>query len=142
MTGSEAPALRLRDKSAVVGWTFQNLSAFIVTFTVPYLIDDGYAGLHSKLGFIYGAIGALGLIWAFFCFPELKGRSLEEIDEMFLANVPARKFRGKLNTLSLHFTGVLKQRMLMQKKQIINLLSEVWDTRLQNWKTMVVMLKV
>ncbi|PCH00783.1 Major facilitator superfamily domain, general substrate transporter [Penicillium occitanis (nom. inval.)] len=94
LTGAEVPALRLRDKSAVIGWTFQNLAAFVVTFTVPYLIDASYANLQSKLGFIYGAIGVLGLIWAYFSFPELMGRSLEEIDEMFVAKLPARKFRN------------------------------------------------
>ncbi|GAM36044.1 fumarylacetoacetate hydrolase [Talaromyces pinophilus] len=78
----------------VIGWTFQNLAAFVVTFTVPYLIDASYANLQSKLGFIYGAIGVLGLIWAYFSFPELMGRSLEEIDEMFVAKLPARKFRN------------------------------------------------
>lgn len=67
----------------------------MVTFTVPYLIDASYANLQSKLGFIYGAIGVLGLIWAYFSFPELMGRSLEEIDEMFVAKLPARKFRSK-----------------------------------------------
>lgn len=89
------PALYLREKSAVVGWSLQNLWNFVVSFVVPYLLNDDYAGLHSKVGFIFGAICFLGVVWAWFCFPELKGRSLEEIDEMFLAKLPTRKFRGK-----------------------------------------------
>jgi hypothetical protein len=30
----------------------------------------------------------------YFFFPEVKGRSLEEIDELFEARIPARKFRS------------------------------------------------
>jgi hypothetical protein len=78
-----------------VGWTFQNIWAFVISFTVPYLLDAKYAGLHSKVAFIYGGIAILGLIWAWLFFPELKSRSLEEIDEMFIAKVPARKFKSK-----------------------------------------------
>lgn len=72
--GAELPSLHLRDKSAFVGWSIQNLAAFVVTFTVPYLLDEPYAALHSKVGFIYGAICLLGLVWAWFEFPELMGR--------------------------------------------------------------------
>lgn len=31
--------------------------------------------------------------WVWFYLPETKGRKLEEIDEMFEAKLPARKFR-------------------------------------------------
>ncbi|EED12347.1 sugar transporter, putative [Talaromyces stipitatus ATCC 10500] len=93
LTGAETPSPRLRDKSAIVGWSFQNLWAFVVTFVVPYLISDSYVGLHSKVGFIFGSICVVALVWAYFFFPELKGRSLEEVDEFFQARVSAKKSR-------------------------------------------------
>ena len=31
----------------------------------------------------------------FFVFPELKGRTAAEVDEMFEARLPARKFKGE-----------------------------------------------
>ena len=34
----------------------------------------------------------LSLIWGFFFLPELKNRSLEELEELFAAKVPLRKF--------------------------------------------------
>lgn len=34
---------------------------------------------------------AAAFVW--FCLPEVKGRTLEEIDEMFEKRLPARKFR-------------------------------------------------
>jgi MFS transporter, SP family, sugar:H+ symporter len=35
----------------------------------------------------------IAAVWVFFFLPEVKGRSLEEIDEMFEQRLPARKFR-------------------------------------------------
>lgn len=32
-------------------------------------------------------------MWVYFYLPEIKNRTLEEIDEMFDARLPARKFR-------------------------------------------------
>ena len=34
----------------------------------------------------------LSLVWGFFFLPELKNRSLEELEEMFEARLPLRKF--------------------------------------------------
>lgn len=38
----------------------------------------------------------MGLVWGFFCMPEMAKKSLEEIDEMFAAGVPAWKSRREL----------------------------------------------
>lgn len=33
------------------------------------------------------------MVWVYFYLPEIKNRTLEEIDEMFEARLPARRFR-------------------------------------------------
>ena len=33
------------------------------------------------------------MVWIYFYLPEIKNRTLEEIDEMFEARLPGRKFR-------------------------------------------------
>lgn len=66
--------------------------SFVVSFTFPYLLET--AGLQSQVGFIYGSICFLALIWGYFYLPELKGRSLEELEEMFAAKLPLRKFKN------------------------------------------------
>jgi MFS transporter, SP family, sugar:H+ symporter len=80
----------------VVSWTVQNITNFVSAFTVPYLLNPGYANLKSKVGFIYGSIGMCGIVWAFFFYPELKQRSLEEIDEMMRQDVPARRTKCEI----------------------------------------------
>ena len=55
-------------------------------------MDAPYANLGSQVGFIYGAMSFLSLVFGWSFLPELKNRSLEEIENMFEANVPLRKF--------------------------------------------------
>lgn len=75
----------------MMAWTVNNFSNFIATFTLPYLMNPGYGNLGPKVGFIYGSFSLISVVWGFFYFPELKGRTLDEADMMFRANVPARK---------------------------------------------------
>lgn len=44
-------------------------------------------------GWIWGPSCFITVIWVYFYLPEIKNRTLEEIDEMFEARLPARKFR-------------------------------------------------
>ena len=64
----------------------------LITYVNPYVQDQGYGNLGARVGFVYGGCSFLALLWAFFFLPELKGRSLEELDEMFAARVPTSKF--------------------------------------------------
>lgn len=73
---------------------------FAVVFSVPYLLSPSYADLGSKTGFIFGGITALGVVWVALCMPELKGRNLEEIDQLFDAKVSAWKM-SKFETTGL-----------------------------------------
>ncbi|KAJ5090801.1 hypothetical protein N7532_009485 [Penicillium argentinense] len=93
VTAAEVPHLRLRDKNALMVYCTQFIFDFIVTLTLPYLMDAGEANLQSRVGFIYGGCGLLGLCWAYFCLPDMTGRSLEELEEMWAERVPAREFR-------------------------------------------------
>ncbi|KAJ5980362.1 hypothetical protein N7481_007660 [Penicillium waksmanii] len=93
VTAAEVPHLRLRDKNALMVYCTQFVFDFIVTLTLPYLLNADYANLQSKVGFIYGSCGILGLTWAYFCLPDMAGRSLEELEQMWTENVPARAFR-------------------------------------------------
>ncbi|CDH11783.1 related to RGT2-Sensor of high external glucose concentrations [Zygosaccharomyces bailii ISA1307] len=89
---SEVPSLKLKDKTYRVGMLINILFAFLVAFTLPYLLNKPYANLQAKVGFIYGAFSTLGLIYTYFFIPECKGKSLEEVDFCFYKGVPLRQF--------------------------------------------------
>ncbi|KAH7324253.1 general substrate transporter [Stachybotrys elegans] len=94
---AEIPHTSLRDKSNMLFWSCSNIGNFVTTFTVPYLIRSPGANLGSRVGFIYGSIAAVFLVLLFFFVPEMTGKSLEEIDEMFERRIPAwqsRNFRA------------------------------------------------
>ncbi|KAL2835596.1 general substrate transporter [Aspergillus pseudoustus] len=89
---TELPASRLRDKTQRVASIVNIATNFIFSFTTPYLLNAPYANLHSKVGFIFGSIACCSLVFAYFCVPEMKGRSLEEINTMFQEGVALRDF--------------------------------------------------
>lgn len=65
----------------------------MTTFTAPYFINPDSLNWGPKYGYIWAPSCFLTAVWLYFYFPEVKGRSLEEIDELFEAQIPARKFR-------------------------------------------------
>lgn len=44
------------------------------------------------MGFIFGAIAFLSLIFTYFCVPECKGKTLEQVDWLFKNGVRLRDF--------------------------------------------------
>lgn len=89
---TELPALRLRDHTLRLGFVVNVVMNFAISFSVPYLIYDQYAGLQSKVGFIYGSLAALALLFTWFFVPECKGKTLEQVDFMFTKGVKLRNF--------------------------------------------------
>lgn len=47
------------------------------------------ANLGGRVGFIYGSMAACACLFAIFCIPECKGRSLEEVNLLFKHRVSA-----------------------------------------------------
>lgn len=56
-------------------------------------MDDAYAGLGPRVGFIFGTVAFVAVSFSWFCVPECSGRTLEEIDRLFLEGVPIRSFK-------------------------------------------------
>ncbi|RAK97661.1 putative sugar transporter [Aspergillus ibericus CBS 121593] len=92
VVATELPALRLRDKTLQLGFTVNVVSNFVVNFTIPYLVDEEYADLESKVGFIFGSISVCAFVTTYLFVPECRGKTLEEIDVMFKSGVKLRKF--------------------------------------------------
>ncbi|KAK4247643.1 general substrate transporter [Corynascus novoguineensis] len=93
LAGGEIPSQRLRSYTfglaAAVGFFF----AWLTTFTAPYFINPESLNWGPRYGYIWFPSCVVATLWVFFFLPETKGRTLEEIDEMFEARLPARKFR-------------------------------------------------
>lgn len=51
-------------------------------------------GQGARYGYIWAASNLVCVGFFYIFMPEMKGRSLEELDEIFAARVPARKFQS------------------------------------------------
>ena len=57
--------------------------AFITVFNIPYLQAGPVIALGPRLGYVFMVLAILSFFFFVFFLPELKGRSLEEVDELF-----------------------------------------------------------
>lgn len=92
VVAAEIPSSRLRDQTYVLGSAFNIVVQFAISFSIPYLLYEPYAALGSKVGFIFGATAVCTLLFTLLCVPECKGKSLDEIDQLFIQGTPLRKF--------------------------------------------------
>lgn len=88
----ETSTRRVVEKTSNLAVSLSVVAAFLVSFTAPYLLNAPYGNLHGKVGFIYGSLSILFTFLTWTSVPEMKGRSLEEIDVLYAQNVPTRKF--------------------------------------------------
>jgi hypothetical protein len=92
LTGGEIPSQRLRSHTFGLAAAVGFAGAWLTTFTAPYFINPQSLGWGPKYGFIWAPSCVIAATWVFFFLPEVKNRTLEEIDEMFEARLSPRKF--------------------------------------------------
>lgn len=71
---------------AAANWSFN----FFIGFATPFITS----GIGFAYGYVFAACNALAVLLVFFFLPETSGRSLEEIDTMFLLEVRPWKSSG------------------------------------------------
>ena len=68
----ECSATRVRGKTIAIATAVQALVGIVMTIAIPYMINPDQANLRGKLGFFFGGLAALCLIWSYFRVPETK----------------------------------------------------------------------
>jgi len=96
--GAELTSQRLRSYTIGLGSALNFILAWSVTFTAPYFINVANLNWGPKYCWIWFVSCFVMVTWFWFFLPETKDRTLEELDELFEAKVPARKFRGYVCT--------------------------------------------
>lgn len=92
LSGGELPTQRLRSHTFGLAASAGFVGAWLTTFTAPYFINPAAMNWGPRYGFIWAPSCAIAATWVFFFLPEVKNRTLEEIDEMFEARLSARQF--------------------------------------------------
>ncbi|KAF7555987.1 hypothetical protein G7Z17_g1715 [Cylindrodendrum hubeiense] len=93
LVGGEIPSQRLRSHTFGLAAAVGFLGAWLITFTAPYFINPSSLNWGPRYGYIWFPSCIIAAAWVYFFLPEVKGRTLEEIDQMFNQQLPARKFR-------------------------------------------------
>jgi hypothetical protein len=66
-------------------------SNWIFNFALSYFVPPAFVNIQWKVYIVFGVFCTAMAIHTFFCFPETAGKTLEDIEEMFLVGVPAWK---------------------------------------------------
>ncbi|OJJ97680.1 hypothetical protein ASPACDRAFT_62658 [Aspergillus aculeatus ATCC 16872] len=82
------PAAAVREKMVTLAGFAAYGTGLVIVFVNPYT----QAAIGGSVAFIYGGLSVVATVFVWFVVPELKQRSLEEIDEMFAERVSARAF--------------------------------------------------
>ncbi|KAF2813059.1 sugar transporter [Mytilinidion resinicola] len=88
----EVSATEVRAKTIAISTAVQAVLGIAMTVAIPYLMNPDQANVKGKLGFFFGGLACISLVWAFFRIPETKGRTYEELDIMFERGVRTRDF--------------------------------------------------
>ncbi|CAI7615387.1 unnamed protein product [Penicillium manginii] len=91
---TELVSSRLRAWTVGTATSLGYLLAWLVNFCTPYFINPEHLNWGARYGYIWTASNLLCVVFFYFFMPEMKGRSLEELDEIFAARIPARKFES------------------------------------------------
>ncbi|TVY82966.1 putative glucose transporter rco-3, partial [Lachnellula suecica] len=90
---TELVSSRLRAWTVGTATSLGYLLAWLVGFCTPYFINPTELNWGPKYGYIWAASNALCVVFFYFFMPEMKGRSLEELDEIFAARTSVKKFK-------------------------------------------------
>jgi len=101
ITGEIFP-LQVRAKAMSLSVASNWLWNFGIGYATPFLVNvgPGNAGLQAKVFFIWGSTCFCCFIFTYFCIPETKGLSLEQIDLMYQHTTPLKslEYRRRLMT--------------------------------------------
>ncbi|KPI37682.1 General alpha-glucoside permease [Cyphellophora attinorum] len=75
-----------------MGTAMNGLSGAVWSFALPYCINPDEGNLGGNVAFIFMGLMVISTTFVWFYYPETKGRSFEEIDELFRRKVKPRHF--------------------------------------------------
>lgn len=90
----EVSSTRLRSKTICLARNTYYIAIVVANSIEPYMMNPAAWNWSGKTGFFWFSFAFLTFVWGFFRLTETKGRTFEELDIMFAAGVPTRKFQA------------------------------------------------
>lgn len=92
----------------------------IIRLVTPYMVDADHGNLRSKVFFVWGSTCVLGLLFAYFCVPETKGLSLEEVDRMMEETTPRTSKSWIPHSTYVHEAGLVGKGSVTLRPTVAN----------------------
>lgn len=89
---AEVPSAKLRGMTIALSAVTVHAASIVILTIVPYMMNEDQGNWRGKIGFFFAGLGFLSTIYCFFCLPETRGRTFDELDILFERKVPSRKF--------------------------------------------------
>ncbi|ETN41103.1 uncharacterized protein HMPREF1541_03038 [Cyphellophora europaea CBS 101466] len=96
---AEVPSQKLRSQTVGLAQGINFIFAWLLTYCTPYFINPEALNWGPKYCYIWGGSNLILAVFVFFFIPETKGRSLEQLDELFENRVATRKFAAYVTNL-------------------------------------------
>lgn len=90
---AEVSTPRLRSPTQAIANMTSSIISTIVIFVIPFMVNPDAANLKTNATFIFAGLSTVCSVIVYLFFPELKGRSFYELDEMFGTKVKTRDFK-------------------------------------------------
>ncbi|KAJ5258459.1 hypothetical protein N7524_010015 [Penicillium chrysogenum] len=87
---AEVPPSQVREKTVALSGLGAYITGLIIVFVNPYT----QAKIGGRVAFIYGALSIASFAFAWLFIPEMKQRTLEQIEEMFQDGIATRSFKS------------------------------------------------
>ncbi|KAF2265208.1 general substrate transporter [Lojkania enalia] len=126
---TELVSTRLRAWTVGSATSLGYFLAWLNAFCTPYFINPQNLGWGAKYGYIWAGSNFLCVLFFFFCMPEMKGRTLEEIDELFANKVSVFKFKSYQTTIGNEAAREVEEKVFEQKGAVTEIRERVSGER-------------
>ncbi|CAG7916585.1 unnamed protein product [Penicillium olsonii] len=75
LLGAEIPNSAVREKTQSIGTAWNVIWAFVTNFIIPYLMER----IHFGVGWVFGSVSLVALLYTFFFLPETKAEHLRSL---------------------------------------------------------------
>ncbi|KAL4865922.1 hypothetical protein BDV12DRAFT_187832 [Aspergillus spectabilis] len=91
---AEVSSARLRGFTIALATVSCYIWSVVFAVVIPYAMNEDEGNWRGKMGFLFAGTSALSAIYCFWCLPETRGRTFEELDVLFERGVESRRFEG------------------------------------------------
>ncbi|KAL4778876.1 general substrate transporter [Aspergillus varians] len=95
---AEVSSARLRGFTIALATVSCYVWSVVFAVVIPYAMNEDQGDWRGKMGFLFSGLSVLCAVYCFWCLPETRGRTFEELDVLFERGVPSRLFgRAKVD---------------------------------------------